>query len=196
MYQLVESIWIKDRVAFNLNYHQARMDETIRVLYGKENKFNLSKLIDTDDIEGEQKLRFLYNSEEFKIEVKPYERKTIKKVQVVFDNKIKYTFKFLERKELDYLYSMREDADEIIIFRENILTDAYYYNVVLEKNGRYYTPQRPLLNGVMRSKLIDEGILIQKNISINKIFDFEKLHLINALNPLGLVSINVKEVMA
>ncbi|WP_066192476.1 MULTISPECIES: aminodeoxychorismate synthase component I [Gracilibacillus] len=56
-------------------------------------------------------------------------------------------------------------------------------NLVVEKEGRYYTPPVTdgLLPGTLREKLIDQDLLIEKSIALQELADYEKIWFINGL---------------
>ena len=91
--------------------------------------------------------------------------------------------KYADRDELNRLYEMRGDCDDIIIVKNGMLTDASSANITFLKNGRWYTPAKPLLQGTARARMISEGKLSVLNITADNISDFEAVRLINAMLP-------------
>jgi 4-amino-4-deoxychorismate lyase len=144
---------------------------------------------------GEYKCRFLYNAKNYAIELQNYDRRKIVSLKVIYTSfETTYDFKTIVRKKLDNLFALRASCDEIIIVKNGLVTDAYYYNLVFEKQGKFYTPTQPLLKGVMRSALLQENRIIPMDISVDDISNFEKIHLINALNPLGYLEVGVRDI--
>jgi 4-amino-4-deoxychorismate lyase len=144
---------------------------------------------------GEYKCRFLYNAKNYAIELQKYDRRKIVSLKVIHTAaETNYDFKTIVRKKLDDLFALRDSCDEIIIVKNGLVTDAYYYNLVFEKQGKYYTPKQPLLKGVMRSALLQENCIIPMDIRVEDIYNFEKIHLINALNPLGYLEVGVRDI--
>jgi len=74
------------------------------------------------------------------------------------------------------------------------VTDAYYYNLVFEKDGRYFTPMTPLLAGVQRARLLKSGKITPIEIAAAHICDYDSIHLINALTPMGRIVVELCEV--
>ncbi len=100
-----------------------------------------------------------------------------------------YLYKFEDRSELSNIRNTFPTYDEIIMVRKGLITDAYYYNIIIEKDNNYFTPKYPLLNGVMRSYLIDKSMIIPTDLTVQDIKLADKVHLINALTPIGKITI-------
>jgi 4-amino-4-deoxychorismate lyase len=197
MYQLVESIWIKNREIQNLEFHQMRYEATMSDLYPGATIRNLVDYINLDLAgDGEFKCRVLYSNKIFEVQYAKYERRKIRSLKIVFDDQIEYPYKFIKRQNLDFLFDKKNASDEIMIVKDNLLTDCYYYNIVLEHlDGSLHTPKSPLLKGIMRQKLIFENKIHESDIYLNEIKEFSKIHLINALNPIGYQNVEVKNIL-
>lgn len=195
----IESIRILNNKPRLLKYHNRRLNTTIRSHYENKVKIDLKSIIQTDHLDKkvEYKCRVVYDQNIVSIEFQPYQRKIINKIKVVYSQKaIDYRYKWVERKDLDELFSLKDEANEIIIVNpDGHITDAYYYNVILEKEGLLFTPNTNLLNGVMRRNLLSKGKIQEKTIHIDQLHEFEKIYLINALNPLGMVKIGIEDVI-
>lgn len=190
MSPLIESIWLHRGRLMNLPYHQARYNRTFRNLFGANARIDLRSVINPPKCEDEDiKCRVIYNEKGTEIEYMPYVRKSINTVRLVFDNNIEYDYKYLHRPALDALYEQRNDCDEIIIVKNGYITDAYYYNVVIQKNNQYYTPAKPLLRGVMRQYYLDKGNVLPLDITVEELQTASNVYLINALNPIKYVHI-------
>jgi 4-amino-4-deoxychorismate lyase len=186
MFQLVESIWLKDGELPLIDFHQKRFEETCINLYGACKHKPIFNYLDDMPVSGEFKCRFLYNANEVKVEYHPYTRSIISKIKAVEISKnIVYDYKYIGRPYLDIAFAERDDADEIIMIKNGCVTDAYYYNIVFEKEGEFYTSSTPLFRGVMRSYLLSINFINEIIIKEEDIFKYESIHLINALNPLG-----------
>jgi len=195
----IESIRILRNKPQLIAYHNTRLNHTMRDHYQNVKKIDLKKAIDTSllDISTEYKCRVIYNESIISLEYHPYIRKEIKTIKVVWsEESINYKYKKVDRAELDALFAQRGSADEIIIVNpEGFITDAYYYNIILEKNGLLLTPDSNLLNGVMRSNLLSKGKIQIKPIHIDCLKEYGKIYLVNALNPFGYVKIEIGNVV-
>jgi 4-amino-4-deoxychorismate lyase len=193
---LVESIWISGRTVMKASYHQQRYAASLHQLYPHAKEENLLDHIEVDLCTSfDTKCRIIYSDKIEKVDYTPYQRKTIKSAKIVVDDKVTYALKYEARPQLDALYKQRNGSDEIVIVKNDLVTDGYYYNLVFEDDFGLYTPLQPLLVGTMRQKLLDQKLIKPIEISINHIHRFKKIHFINALNPLGCQSIDMKKLL-
>lgn len=185
MYPLIESIKIDDGRFYNLEWHQKRVDRAFASLSNEALSHDLSMIDIPKEFEhGLVKCRFAYSSKSYAVTFQAYSIRDIKTLQIVEDDAVTYEHKFTDRKVLDNMYAGRGDKDEIMIIKNGLVTDAYYYNFVFQKDNRFFTPAKPLLLGTMRASLIDKQTLIPTDIAVKDIQDFECVHLINAMTPL------------
>lgn len=137
---------------------------------------------------GIYRCRVVYdNGQIISVEYEPYVKKEIKKLKPV-ESGIEYSKKYLDRSEITKLLMSADDADDIIIVKNGLITDTSIANVALLKNGAWITPKRPLLNGTMREKLLMEGLLKEADIAAKNLTEFEAIAIMNALRgfePLG-----------
>jgi 4-amino-4-deoxychorismate lyase len=184
---LVESIRIEEGRPLLLDYHNKRLNYSRASLFGVTDLIDLHDYIPTD-LQDEKvlKWRVVYGKTIELNEVAPYHQKTVFTLKIVDAGAICYDYKYLLRPELDRLFDQKGIAEEVIMINsKGLVTDAYYYSLVFEKNRQYYTPSSYLLPSVMRSYLMDKSILEVRTISAIDIDYYERIHLINALNPLG-----------
>ncbi len=199
MSRFVESIAVKNGRFRNLRFHQQRMSRTLREVYGTKIPYDLMKILRKEDIQKDRKLikcRFVYDESGYHVEHKAYKGFKISNLKIVVsDSNLDYPYKSVDRTELDQLYNKRGPAQEILILKKGLLTDAYYFNVVLSIGGELITPRSPLLNGVMRQFYLKKGRIKTYDISLQMIKECEYIHLINALNPLGKISLSPNQII-
>ena len=190
----IESIKCKDGKLFNLEYHQVRVNRTLAEFYP-------NKSIDLSSInipqyfgEGIYKLRIIYSDSIEKYEFLPYKIKQINSLKIVQSDDLIYDYKYFDRTALSLLQTKRNKCDEIIICKNGLVTDSSYSNLVFEQDGKFYTPQSPLLKGTKREKLINDGKLIPKDIEISSISKYQKIHLINSMIDLNECCVDVENV--
>lgn len=137
---------------------------------------------------GTYRCKIVYdNVQIISVEYQPYVKKEIKKLKPV-ESGIEYSKKYLDRSEIAKLLMSADDADDIIIVKNGLITDSSIANIALLKNGVWITPKRPLLNGTMREKLLTEGLLKEVDIPAKNLAEFEAIAIMNALRgfePLG-----------
>lgn len=176
---LLETIRCKKGLAEDLHYHQQRVDESRKALFGLSDKLDLASSINPPD----QKLyrcRVLYAQTIESIEYIPYlprEIHTLKMVPITFS----YDYKFADRSDLDALLEKHPDADDVIMVKDGLITDTTIANIAFFDGERWITPKHPLLKGTMRAKLIEQGFLHERDIESNEVKTFEKVALMNAM---------------
>lgn len=183
MYQFIESIKIEDQEIFLLEYHQKRVNETFRQ-FGKETSIDLEKIFKNlqHDEDGLYKLRIVYDLDrKFTTQLIPYAIAEIDDFQLVENNNIDYSFKYENRKEFAI---MKEEArsEEIIIVKNNRVTDTSFSNLLFLKGKEWYTPNTYLLNGVQRQYLLKNKKIKEAEITLQNLKEFSHFQIINALN--------------
>lgn len=184
MFRLVESIRLENGVWHYLPYHQQRMDQAVQLLTGKQNRINLLLALKNISIPatGLYKCRVLYTTRgEWEHELHPYKVRAVNSVKLVYADRIHYSCKYEDRSELDRLFLERGQADDILIIKNGLVTDASYSNVLFYDGVRWITPSTPLLPGVMRAVLLHAGKIHTEEIPVSRINRFKKIKLINAL---------------
>ncbi|MBK9045080.1 MAG: hypothetical protein IPN97_18235 [Saprospiraceae bacterium] len=193
---LVETIYIQAQKIRNLSFHQARFRKSRKALFDVKADILLKEVLaptlPKDDVM--YKCRVLYDEIIREITYKPYFYPVINSLAIMTADDIEYPYKWVERPELDEVFRQKGNADEIIIIRKGWVTDAYYYNLVFEKNGEFFTPHIPLLKGTQRASLIRKKKIIPMRMSEEDIFDFERVHLINAMTELGKMVVHIDQI--
>ena len=182
---------------YNIALHEARANQARAALWGINQKIDLRKHIIIPDTckTGLVKCRVSYDTSIREITFVPYSVRQIKTLKIIeTDEDLHYSYKWADRPQLDRLYGLRDDCDEIIIVQHGLVTDAYYYNLVFEKDGRYFTPMKPLLAGVQRARLLNSGKITPIEIAAAHICDYDSIHLINALTPMGRIMVEMCDV--
>ncbi|MFP4059309.1 MAG: aminotransferase class IV [bacterium] len=195
MYPFVESIKAKNGELFNMTYHNRRFNRTRSGIFGIEAAMNLESIIPAEKSRGGlYKCRVIYLEEIIEIEFQPYYKKSVNTLRVVHDNIIDYTYKSADRKLLNLLLARKENADDIIIVKNNLVTDSFSANLVFWNGEEWHTPERPLLRGTKREKLLDERIIKEKNIGVEDILNYQKVSLINAMIDLEEIIVPIERV--
>lgn len=170
----------------NLAYHQMRFERTRSLELGlqKHPRLNRSIPVPQGLERGLFKCRVSYGERIDLIEFEPYANRVVESIRLVESNTIKYDFKYSDRSELDKLFILRGNCDDILIIKNGCITDSYLANVVFWDGAHWYTPDTPLLQGTMRARLLDEGRVIPRRIKPGDLEKFEQVRLINAMNGL------------
>ncbi|KPE51501.1 aminotransferase class IV [Chryseobacterium indologenes] len=183
MSQFIESIKVEDQEIFLLELHQKRVNQTF-AHFGKEGSIDLAKIFKNlqHDEDGLFKLRISYDLDKrIRTQMIPYAIPEIHDFQLVENNSFDYSFKFEDRKELDKM-KMKSKAEEIIIVKNNHITDTSFSNILFLKGKDWFTPSSFLLNGVQRQNLLKHKKIKETEITLQNIKQFSHFQLINAMN--------------
>ncbi|WP_296824298.1 aminotransferase class IV [Sulfurovum sp.] len=176
---LLETIKIEDGDIHDLSYHQTRCDRSRHELFGSIDTLDLLSAIQAPT-KGIYRCRILYNENIHSIDYLPYTAKEIHTLKVIPSN-IVYDYKYANREALDTLLQMHSDVDEVIIEKEGYLTDTTIANIAFYNGKQWITPARPLLEGTMRAKLLEEGFLHKKEIKKEDLKTYTHVALMNAM---------------
>ena len=184
MYLLFESIRFEDGEFHNMDLHQARVNKTFSKLFSGYEPVNLESIVrKIKPVIGVYKCRISYNHESKAINLSPYTKNPPSSLKIVSNNSIKYDFKYEDRTDLDRLCKLRSGKDDILIVKNQLITDTSYGNICLAKNGKWFTPSQPLLHGTQREYAIRKNWVAEKDISINELFTYDYFMVINAMLP-------------
>lgn len=180
---LIESIKVKDGKFYNLFYHEQRMLRSMNMLFGGDDDFNLEKFLNALEVppKGLYKCRIVYDDVSRQVEFTPYQPKKIESLKIVENNRITYDHKFADRNEIEKLFCLREDCDDILIIKRGSITDTSFCNIVFSNGENWVTPWSALLKGTMRQNLIDNSKITEEKIQLEDIRSFRKFKLINAM---------------
>lgn len=170
-----ETIKCEDFEVFNLDYHQKRVANTIGL------NINLQEYINPIS-EELLRCKFIYD-ENGVVDVLyfPYKKREIKSFKIIFDNEIEYSKKYLNRAKLDELYEKRDDCDEVIIIKNEIVTDTTIANIAIFYENSWITSKNCLLDGTTRARLLEEKKLFEKDITLDMLKNASKVALMNAM---------------
>ena len=183
MSRFIESVKIEDQKAFLLDLHQKHVNQTF-AHFGKEGSIDLAKIFKNleHDEDGLYKLRIVYDlDKKFTTQLIPYAIPEIENFQLVENNSYDYSFKFEDRKEFERMKT-KAKTEEIIVVKNNHITDTSYTNILFLKGKEWFTPTTYLLNGVMRQNLLHEKKIKETEITLQNIKEFSHFQLINAMN--------------
>jgi len=180
---LIETIRIADKQLENIPLHELRMNSSRRELFGANEDIDLHKAINIPEniSEGIYKCRVMYGMQIKEISIEPYVFKKINTIKIIRDNAIEYSHKYTDRNRFQQLLS-EAGSDEILIVKNNYITDTSFSNVIFFDGITWYTPALPLLNGTMREYLLNRKIIFEKNILLNDLHQYKILRIINAMN--------------
>ncbi len=183
---LFESIKCNDGKLINLEFHQERFNRSRKIYFECDKMLFLSDIISIPEVckSGVFRCRVTYSDKIEKIEFLSYQFRKVESLKLVYDETIDYQFKYNDRQYLDQLYKRRENCDDILIVKNNCITDSYTANPIFFDGENWWTPNTVLLPGTQRAKLLQEGKIFTRRITINDISKFSRIGLINAFQSM------------
>ena len=154
-------------------------------LFGLKNDLNLAELIEipTDISTDVYKCKVIYLDTIKDVEFRKYTSRKIDLLRLVVNDEIDYSYKYLDRKVLDELVhkNCKSDSEDILIVKNGRVTDTSYSNIALFDGREWHTPKFPLLKGTKRAKLLYDNRIIEKDIMIYDLQNYEQMILINSM---------------
>ncbi len=181
---LTEAICIENGNALNLDFHRRRMVRSRAELgLGGKKNFSLRDIISVPDnlCNGKVKCRIVYDSDIRTVEYSPYHLREICSLQLISDNHIDYQYKYVNRHEIDLLYRMRGNSDDILIVKNGLITDTSFTNIVFRAGEKWVTPARPLLQGTKRQFYLEQNLFYTADIRPEDLSQFDEARIINAM---------------
>ena len=127
------------------------------------------------DREGVQELRCLA------YEPRQLQRLVLCELPEGFD----YSYKYADRSFFDAVQAELQQGELPLFVRpDGSLSDTSYTNIVLRTAAGYRTPERPLLEGTERRRLLEEGRISAAELSVADLSACRGVYLINAMMPL------------
>jgi 4-amino-4-deoxychorismate lyase len=175
----LETILAREGTLPWLPWHQRRLERTCRD-HGI-GTYDLAALLSPPE-EGEYRCRFLYGAVGYEVQYLPYRRRQTGSLKIVRDDGIDYAYKRADRRALDALFAQRGGADDVLIVRNGLVTDTTIANTAFFLGGEWLTPERPLLEGTARQRLIEAGKLRPAVVTPETAREAEKIAVMNALS--------------
>jgi 4-amino-4-deoxychorismate lyase len=183
MYPLVESIRIENRQLHHVDLHNQRINYARKIIYGLHEPITIETLVQIPDslTDDRYKCRLNFFPDRIDYSIIPYIQREIRTLKVVTDNSIDYTFKSENRIQLDAAFALRGNCDDIIIVKDGHITDSWAANIILFDGTSWFTSDTPLLKGTQREFLLSKGLITERKITIESLFKYKKIKLINAM---------------
>jgi len=183
---LFETIRLKEGVLQNLEFHAFRLYKSRKEIFGTMNTIDLEKiiLVPVNCSKGIFKCKVIYGLQVEEITFEVYTPRIIETLKLIEENTISYSYKYSDRTHLNRLFSERGNCDDILIVKNGLITDASFANIILYNGSQWVTPAMPLLEGTMRSYLIANRCIYEKDIAVDDLQQYQKARLINAMLPL------------
>ncbi len=179
MSKFIETIKVVDGEVFHLEYHQSRYEGVLNSL-GIEDVKDLKDYLDPPEW-GLYRCRLEYGKGSIDVEYHKYKKRDISSLKLVFDNEIEYADKSANREKIDLHFAHKDEADDILIIKNLLVTDTSIANIALYRDGVWFTPKAPLLKGTTRERLLREGKIVEADINSNELRTFTQVALLNAM---------------
>lgn len=176
---LLETLRCENGSLLHLSYHQQRLEKSLRSLQ-IDKSYDLRVLV-IPPAEGVYRCRFLYNADSYAIEFYPYTPKKVASLKLVTADSLDYALKYSDRENLNRLFDQRGTCDDVLIVKNGLLSDTTIANIALEIEGKWLTPDTPLLMGTTRARLIEEGFLAPASLHIDDIAKASRIAIMNAM---------------
>lgn len=182
MSQFIESIRIEDGNIELLDYHNERFNTTRKLFFCVDDEWDLKHLIQIPDKykTGLVKCRIVYDIEIQEVQFSFYKSKNISNLKLVKAS-IHYAYKSKDRDKLEQLKKLAAPAVEVLIVNDGKISDTSFSNIIFRKEGQWFTSDSPLLAGVMRESLLNEGVIEEIPIRTEDLKYFDAFMLVNAL---------------
>ena len=177
----VETLCVEKGMVWHLPYHNARMNRTRTALFGATDTLDLADYIHPEPYQERTKCRVEYARNIIKVEYVPYRMRPVASLRLVVCDTIDYTYKSTDRRRLNELFDLRDEADDTLIVRRGLLTDTSICNIALWNGTEWLTPARPLLQGTERAFLLDKGLIRPVDLVPSDLRKGMRVRLFNAL---------------
>ncbi len=185
MTRFIESIYLSDGELRNLELHQRRLLLTQLAHFGLAARIDLKTQLARRSLPavGLYKVRVTYSREIESIEVDPYQRHRVQRIELVEAENLDYRYKYADRQRIDALRHEVAPGVQPLIVQRGLLTDATYANICVFDGKRWLTPARPLLEGTARAAALACGQVHAAPVSLRdfRAGQYRKLKLINCM---------------
>ncbi|NDP21252.1 MAG: 4-amino-4-deoxychorismate lyase [Paludibacter sp.] len=197
MYRFIESIKLQDGKFKRIDLHQSRIRKAFEAFFPNEKVFDLAEFLSNSDFPTEKgifKCRVIYNVEIRQLEFSQYVMRPINSLRLIGTEIESLPYKPEDRSLYNAAFALRGDCDDVLLVKNGLLTDTSYCNIALFDGNNWFTPQIPLLYGVNRAELLKEGKLIEKDIKILDLKNYQQIALFNAMIEFGELILDIDKV--
>jgi len=190
----LETLKSIDGEVFNLSYHQQRLEGVVSS-FKNDRTYNLKEILNPPK-NGLYRCRVVYDEKKIDVEYIPYIKRQIKSLKLLFSDDIEYKHKYANREDLNKLFSLRAECDDILIVKSGLIRDTSIANIAFFDGAQWVTPKRPLLKGTMREKCIHDKKIFEEDIFVEDLKKFSKVALMNAMIDFDIIAQdNIEEII-
>ncbi len=180
MVQLLETLKIVNGIAPFVEFHNQRLNDARQILFNAKDQIDLKKVIQAPTSTGIYRCRIIYSETIEAVEYLPHQNRNFQTFKIVEDDNIDYQFKYLNRDNINRLFTLKGRADDLLIIKNGLVTDTSIANVAFWQD-QWLTPSTPLLKGTTRARLLSEKQLFEADIRLEELNQFPKMAIMNAL---------------
>jgi len=183
----IETICYEQGRFQQIELHNERFNRTRQQFFGLQIPVQLDLLLSVpaDLIAETVKCTVTYGTDIVRIDYNLYQIRPVKSLQMVVDDTIDYAFKYADRTKLNSLFNLRHQSDDILIIKNGFITDTSYANIVFKKEGKWYSPSNPLLNGTRIDRYFREGRVAPALLRPSDLPLFSEARIVNAMISIG-----------
>jgi len=183
MYQFIETVCYEQGRFQRIDLHNERCNRTRNLFFGLRPNLQLELyLCIPSHLRNETvKCSVTYGIEIINVKYDLYQIRPVNSLQLVSDNEIDYSFKYADRAKLNTLFQLRDQSDDILIVKDGLITDTSYANIIFNRNGKWYSPQNPLLRGTRLEYYLQENRVTPALLHPTDLPLFSEARIINAM---------------
>ncbi len=183
MYQFIETICYREGCFQRVELHNERCNLTRNHFFGIQHPLRLESILKVplDLIDETVKCTVTYGIDIVRVEYLKYQMRTIRSLQMVYDDSVEYAYKFVDRSKLADLLKLRGQYDDILIVKNGLITDISYANAIFRRDDVWYSQGRPLLFGTRLQSYLKEGRVTPALLRPNDLQLFTEMRIINAM---------------
>ena len=188
MEEFIETLRLEEGKVQLQSLHQARMERTACDLgFVCPPMPPLEQLCPEPLRKGRVKCRFVYRETIRELSFTPYTPRIIHSfAPMALPVGYTYSYKSTDREVLNHLKEGCAADEVLLVDSEGRITDCSFANLAFRREGRWYTPDTPLLEGIQRQQLILECLLPPRPIRGADLGEYDQILPINAMLPLPL----------
>ena len=205
--ELVETICVVNGIALRLPFHIARVRASCQTLGWKDVSKELLQTwltflqnIPHEHQTGRVMMRTVYNATGVSsVTFQQYQLRPVRSLRCVEADHLRYSLKSTHRNGITHCVEQRENCDDVLILRHNLLTDTSIANIALwhEEQQRWMTPTRPLLRGTHRAALLRSGTIIEDAaLTLDRLEEFSRIRLFNAMIKWGEIELPISAIVS
>lgn len=203
--QLIETLMMADGHIEHLSYHEDRYQQAMSHFFPNVRGRRLLDILSSRGLKEHNpanewpdvwKVHIDYDANTANVKADVYHPKRVKSLRLVECNDIDYSYKFADRGKLTTCLEKRNGCDDVIIVKNGLLTDTSYSNIALYDGKTWFTPRYPLLRGTMRAYLVDKGMVKEEDLCPQDLLAFKRASLINAMLPLGKLTVEISSIIS